>query len=71
MHFTEIYFLIKNAIYIAVNNRVDTTNKNNDIAALKNVMKNFTAEIIEETTTETANEFLGQHDGFRGCIRSF
>ena len=39
-HFTEIYFPMKNVRYIAVNDCVDTANKNNDIAALKNVMKN-------------------------------
>ena len=39
-HFTEIYFPMKNIRYIAVNDCVDTANKNNDIAALKNVMKN-------------------------------
>ena len=37
-HFTEIYFPMKNVRYIAVNDCVDTANKNNDIAALKNVM---------------------------------
>ena len=35
-HFTEIYFPMKNVRYIAVNDCVDTANKNNDIAALKN-----------------------------------
>ena len=37
-HFTEIYFPMKNVRYIAVNDGVDTANKNNDIAALKNVI---------------------------------
>lgn len=45
-HFTEIYFPMKNVRYIAVNDGVDTANKNNDIAALKNVMNEFTAGII-------------------------
>ena len=40
-HFTEIYFPMKNVRYIAVNDGVDTANKNNDIAALKNVMNEF------------------------------
>ena len=40
-HFTEIYFPMKNVRYIAVNDCVDTANKNNDIAALKNVMNEF------------------------------
>lgn len=40
-HFTEIYFPMKNVRYIAVNDMVDTANKNNDIAALKNVMNEF------------------------------
>ena len=40
-HFTEIYFPMKNVRYIAVNDCVDTTNRNNDIAALKNVMNEF------------------------------
>lgn len=40
-HFTEIYFPMKNIRYIAVNDGVDTANKNNDIAALKNVMNEF------------------------------
>ena len=40
-HFTEIYFPMKNVRYIAVNDGVDTANKNNDIAALKNVMSEF------------------------------
>ena len=40
-HFTEIYFPTKNVRYIAVNDCVDTANKNNDIAALKNVMNEF------------------------------
>lgn len=40
-HFTEIYFPMKNVRYIAVNDMVDTSNKNNDIAALKNVMNEF------------------------------
>lgn len=40
-HFTEIYFPVKNVRYIAVNDGVDTANKNNDIAALKNVMNEF------------------------------
>lgn len=40
-YFTEIYFPIKNVRYIAVNDCVDTANKNNDIAALKNVMNEF------------------------------
>ena len=31
-HFTEIYFPMKNVRYIAVNDGVDTANKNNDIA---------------------------------------
>ena len=37
----EIYFPMKNVRYIAVNDCVDTANKNNDIAALKNVMNEF------------------------------
>lgn len=40
-HFTEIYFPMKNVRYIAVNDCVDTANRNNDIAALKNVMNEF------------------------------
>lgn len=40
-HFTEIYFPMKNVRYIAVNDGVDTANKNNDIAALKNLMNEF------------------------------
>lgn len=40
-HFTEIYFPMKNVRYIAVNDGVDTANKNNDIAALKNMMNEF------------------------------
>ena len=40
-HFTEIYFPMKNVRFIAVNDGVDTANKNNDIAALKNVMNEF------------------------------
>lgn len=40
-HFTEIYFPMKNVRYIAVNDCVDTANKNNDTAALKNVMNEF------------------------------
>ena len=40
-HFTEIYFPMKNVRYIAVNDCVDTANKNNDIAALKNVINEF------------------------------
>lgn len=32
---------MKNVRYIAVNDGVDTANKNNDIAALKNVMNEF------------------------------
>ena len=40
-HFTEIYFPMKNVRYIAVNDGVDTANKNNAIAALKNVMIDF------------------------------
>lgn len=40
-HFTEIYFPMKNVRYIAVNDGVDNANKNNDIAALKNVMNEF------------------------------
>lgn len=40
-HATEIYFPMKNVRYIAVNDCVDTANKNNDIAALKNVMNEF------------------------------
>lgn len=40
-HFTEIYFPMKNVRYIAVNDGVDTANKNNDIAALKNVINEF------------------------------
>lgn len=40
-HFTEIYFPMKNVRYIAVNDGADTANKNNDIAALKNVMNEF------------------------------
>lgn len=40
-HFTEIYFPMKNVRYIAVNDGMDTANKNNDIAALKNVMNEF------------------------------
>lgn len=40
-HFTEIYFPMKNVRYIAINDCVDTANKNNDIAALKNVMNEF------------------------------
>lgn len=40
-HFTEIYFPMKNVRYIAINDGVDTANKNNDIAALKNVMNEF------------------------------
>ena len=40
-HFTEIFFPMKNVRYIAVNDCVDTANKNNDIAALKNVMNEF------------------------------
>ena len=40
-HFAEIYFPMKNVRYIAVNDCVDTANKNNDIAALKNVMNEF------------------------------
>ena len=40
-HFTEIYFPMKNVRYVAVNDGVDTANKNNDIAALKNVMNEF------------------------------
>lgn len=40
-HFTEIYFPMKNVRYIAVNDCVDTANKNNDIVALKNVMNEF------------------------------
>ena len=41
MHFTKIYFPIKNVRYIAVNDCVDTANHNNDIATLKNVMNEF------------------------------
>ena len=37
----EIYFPMKNVRYIAVNDCVDTANKNNDIAALKNVINEF------------------------------
>ena len=40
-HFTEIYFPMKNVRYIALNDGVDTANRNNDIAALKNVMNEF------------------------------
>ena len=40
-HFTEIYFPMKNVRYIAVNDCVDTASKNNDIAALKNVINEF------------------------------
>lgn len=40
-YFTEIYFPMKNVRYIAINDGVDTANKNNDIAALKNVMNEF------------------------------
>lgn len=40
-HFTEIYFQMKNVRYIAVNDCMDTANKNNDIAALKNVINEF------------------------------
>lgn len=40
-HFTEIYFPLKNVRYIAINDMVDTNNKNNDIGALKNVMNEF------------------------------
>ena len=40
-HFTEMYFPMKNVRYIAVTDGVDTANKNNDIAALKNVMNEF------------------------------
>lgn len=40
-HFTEIYFPMKNVRYIAIDDCVDTANKNNDIAALKNVMNEF------------------------------
>ena len=41
VHISEIYFPMKNVRYIAVNDCVDTANKNNDIAALKNVMNEF------------------------------
>lgn len=40
-HFTEISFPMKNVRYIAVNDGLDTANKNNDITALKNVMNEF------------------------------
>ena len=40
-HYTEIYFPLKNVRYIAINDMVDTENKNNDIGALKNVMNEF------------------------------
>lgn len=40
-HYTEIYFPMKGVRYIAVNDNVDTANKNNDIAAIKNVMNEF------------------------------
>lgn len=40
-HFTEIYFPMKRVRYIAINDMVDTANKNNDIGALKNVMNEF------------------------------
>lgn len=40
-YFTEIYFPTKHVRYIAINDNVDTSNSNNDIAALKNVMNEF------------------------------
>lgn len=41
VHISEIYFPMKNVRYIAVNDCVDTASKNNDIAALKNVINEF------------------------------
>ena len=57
-HFTEIYFPMKNVRYIALNDGVDTANRNNDIAALKNVMNEFYSRDISRNCRR------GQKRGF-------
>ncbi len=47
-HYTEIYFPSKNVRYIAINDGIDTSNDNNDLAPFKNILNDMYSKDISK-----------------------
>ncbi len=47
-HYTEIYFPSKNVRYIALNDGIDTSNDNNDLAPFKNILNDMYSKDISK-----------------------